>query len=245
MSTSTTTLSFVFDLGVDRADSGATVVPADTAMTHTGTGTYAHTFTNPAPGLVYQYVVKVTLGGATHWFERQHATPLPAYVDVAEADALAATTTGLTAWSAAPAPAKAAALARASDEVDRAMPYQGRRYGNNQPREFPRLAFDEPLLGDRDPAAPGAAIVWDWDDAVAGPVVPREVRLAVLLQADSVLDGSREARLDAQHDGVVYDLTGTLAESYKLNTGPGVTTGLCRRAWTLMRRYRLRSGRLL
>jgi hypothetical protein len=261
---STTTLTFTFDLGagpadadavvlaepggaygVRRADTGAAVVAANTAMTHAGTGVYTHTFTDPAPGLVYEYVVKATLDGDTHWFSLRVAKPLPAYLDVAEADALAGTVSGLTAWAGADAPAKAAALSRASDEVDHAMPYQGRRFAPQQPREFPRLAFDEPLLGGRDPSLPGAAIVWDWDDATTAAVVPWDVKLAALLQADSVLDGSRNARLEAQHDGVVYDQSGSIAESYRRNTGPGVPTGLCRRAWVLVRRYRLKGGRLL
>jgi hypothetical protein len=265
MSTSTT-LSFTFDLGagltdadavvladpagafgIRRADTGATVVAANTAMTHAGTGVYTHTFTDPAPGLVYHYFVKATLDGDTYWFERQVAKPLPAYMDVAEADALAATTSGLVAWNSADAPTKAAALSRASDEVDHAMPYQGRRYAAiaAQPREFPRLAFEEPLLGGRDPSLPGAAFVWDWDDALGDAVVPWDVKLATLLHADSILDGSRDARLDLQHDGVVYDQSGSVAESYRKNTAPGLPTGLCRRAWVLMRRYRIKSGRLL
>ena len=69
--------------------------------------------------------------------------------------------------------------------------------------------------------------------------------LAVLLQADAILDGTRESRLAAQHDGVVYDQTGSVAESYKQTEGPGVTSGLCRGAWMLMRKYRLKSGKVL
>jgi hypothetical protein len=86
--------------------------------------------------------------------------------------------------------------------------------------------------------------VWDWDDVAQEAVVPEDVRLAVLLQADADLAGDREARLAAQHDGVVYDQTGALAESYKQTEGPGVTTGLCRAAWVLLRKYRLKSGAL-
>ena len=43
----------------------------------------------------------------------------------------------------------------------------------------------------------------------------------------------------------VWEMTGSVAESYKLTQGPGVTTGLCRPAFVLLRKYRRKSGRLL
>lgn len=85
----------------------------------------------------------------------------------------------------------------------------------------------------------------DWDATTSTAVTPLNVKLAVLHQADAILVGAREPRLAAQHDGVVYELTGTVAESYKRTTGPGVATGLARRAWMLMRAYRLRGGRMI
>ena len=263
---SSTTLTFVLDLGagpvdadavvlsdaagtygVRRTDTNAVVVAANTAMTHTATGTYTCTFTDPAPGLVYQYVVKATIGAATHWFDRRYVKPVAAYMDVDEADALAATTNGLISWSGASAPAKAAALIRASDDVDHAVPYQGRRYTlcPPQPREFPRLAFEEPLIGMRDPALPATAMIWDYDDATQDAVVPADVKQATLIQADAILTGTRDARLDLQHDGVVYDQNGADAESYRRSTGMGLPTGLCRRAWLMIRHYRIKTGRLL
>ena len=75
--------------------------------------------------------------------------------------------------------------------------------------------------------------------------MPPEVLLAVVYQADAILAGERDLRITAQHDGVVYDQTGSVAESYKLTQGAGVTTGLCRMAWVLLRKYRLKSGKLL
>jgi hypothetical protein len=265
---STTTLTFVLDLGagpvdadavvlsdaaatygVRRADTNAVVVAANTVMTHAATGTYSHTFTEPAPGLVYQYVVKATVGANTHWFERRYTKPLPAYMDVDEADALAATTSGLVSWSGSTAPAKAAALVRASDDIDHATTYQGRRYATTtnppQTREFPRLAFEEPLVGTRNPALAATAIIWDYDDATAQAVVPADVKSATLLQADAILTGTRDSRLDLQHDGVVYDQDGSEAESYRRSTGLGLPTGICRRAWLLIRHYRIKAGRLL
>jgi hypothetical protein len=125
------------------------------------------------------------------------------------------------------------------------MPYQGRRYAPEQARQFPRVPSDEsPGFSDGFDRDPRSA-VWDWDDAAQVAIVPEDVLLAVLLQADTVLAGDREARLASQHDGVVYDQTGSLAESYKQTEGPGVTTGLCRAAWVLLRKYRLKSGRML
>lgn len=276
---STTTLQFTFTVdgapadasavvlrdptsayGVKRTDTSAVVVAAGTAMTHAGTGQYSYTFTDPAPDLVYNYWVEVTYDGATYRFERNRsaapAGPLPVYLSADDADELAGALPGLAAWKAATDDAKAAALRRATAEVEDAMPYQGRRYDPAQRLQFPRVAYDDdparftsalvpPLAGVGVLPTAGPVVVWDWDAAANAPAVPRDVLLAVLYQADSVLDGSREPRLTNQHDGVVYDLTGALAESYKLNTAPGVRTGLCRQAWLLMRKYRRRSGRIL
>jgi hypothetical protein len=171
----------------------------------------------------------------------------PSYLDVVEATALAADLPDLSGWADATDPDRGAALELATLEVDAAMPYQGRRYDPAQAREFPRIAEDAAPTPSSDaivivPA--GGAVVWDWDATTHEPVVPRDVKLAVLFQADSLLTNAREPRLSAQHDGVVYQLTGTLAESYKQTPGPGVRTGLCRRAWVMLRKYRLRSGRL-
>jgi hypothetical protein len=172
------------------------------------------------------------------------------YLEVAEAEELAATFPGLPAWTAATPAARASALNQASADVDGAMPYQGRPLEEQQARQFPRVAYESSSLPRADAAggAPGIAVgrvVWDWDFATNEAVVPLDVKLAVLHQADAILAGTREPRIALQHDGVVYDQTGSLAESYKQTTGPGVATGLCRRSWVLMRQYRLRGGRLL
>jgi hypothetical protein len=177
------------------------------------------------------------------------ATPLPSeglrYLDVPEADDLAGVLPGLAAFRAADDAEKAAALDEATKDIDSAMPYQGRKLDTAQLLEFPRL-IDEPLRATSNARSTTVdpTLVWDWDDDADAAVVPEDVRRATLYQADSILAGEREARIAAQHDGVVYELTGGLAESYKSTAGPGVPTGLCRRAWLLMRRYRLRSGRL-
>jgi hypothetical protein len=166
------------------------------------------------------------------------------YLTHTEADAIAATLPSMAAWSGASSGAKTTALERASIDVDMAMPYQGRKYAADQVNEFPRVPYDEAWSApayDRDPRGG----VWDWDSETNEPVVPGDVLLAVLLQADTIIAGTREGRLAAQHDGVVYDQTGSVAESYKQTEGPGVTTGLCRAAYMLLRKYRLKSGKLL
>jgi len=53
--------------GVKRSDNDALVVADDTAMTHESTGVYSHTFTDPADGLTYEYVVEFVWGGETYW----------------------------------------------------------------------------------------------------------------------------------------------------------------------------------
>lgn len=52
--------------GVRRTDTSATVVAADTAMTNLSVGVYSHTFTDPAPGLTYEYTVKFVFSGETY-----------------------------------------------------------------------------------------------------------------------------------------------------------------------------------
>jgi hypothetical protein len=166
--------------------------------------------------------------------------PDSSYLSVADADALAATLVGLTAYLAADDTAKAGALNEASAEIDAAMPYQGRKYADDQVRQFPRVHDD--LAAD---VATDPATIWDWDADTSTAIVPDDVLRATLYQADAILAGARQPRIDAQHDGVVYELTGGLAESYKATPGQGVRTGLCHHAWLLMRRFRLRSGRLV
>ena len=163
--------------------------------------------------------------------------PETVYLSLADAGALADALTELAAYKAATDDEKTAAILQATIDIDAAMPFQGRRYDAGQHREFPR-SFD----GD---GITTPSRVWDWDDDTQSAVVPAGVKRATLYQADAILAGEREPRLSAQHDGVVYEQTGALAESYKATPGPGVPTGLCRRAWVILRRYRLQGGRLL
>ena len=170
------------------------------------------------------------------------------YLDLSDANDLADTLPPLSGWAGASDDEKTRALLQASADIDVSMPFQGRKYDTDQILEFPRRAYDDPPTGALTGVnfdASSAPVVWDWDSDANEAIVPPAVQTATLYQADSIQTGDREARLDVQHDGVVYNLTGTLAESYKQTPGNGVRTGLCRRAWMLMRKYRRRSGELL
>lgn len=236
--------------GVKRMDTGAVVVAAGTAMIRDGVGLYHYTFTDPAPWLIYNYWIKARVNGIDYYSEKDLSGPAAGsagYVEMEEADAMAADLPGLIAYKAATGQQKAAALSSATSDIDAGMRYQGRKYEPDQSRQFPRIAYE--IAGDRAGSAwPSsrveAEIIWDWDDATRAAVVPRDVKLAAIYQADAILAGGREERLDRQHDGVTYDQTGGMAESYK-QAAAGVMSGLCRRSYQLLAKYRLRGGRIL
>ena len=52
--------------GARRTDTNATVVAAGTALNNTATGVYSYSFTDPAPGLTYEYWVTYVLNGNTY-----------------------------------------------------------------------------------------------------------------------------------------------------------------------------------
>jgi hypothetical protein len=52
--------------GVRRTDTNAVIVADSTALTNTGTGLYSYTFTEPAPGLTYEYWMEFVYGGETY-----------------------------------------------------------------------------------------------------------------------------------------------------------------------------------
>ena len=163
------------------------------------------------------------------------------YLTVSEADTLAASTPGLVQWGTAIASDKTKALDAASRVVDTAMRYQGRKHDPAQLLEFPRIAYD---------AAPLAEAVWDWDATAGAAVIPPAVKQACLLEADEILQdlagkSQRWRRLDEQHQGVTFDLTGSMAEAYRKGTAPAGRTGLSRRAFDLLSRYRLVTGRMV
>ena len=167
------------------------------------------------------------------------------YLTVSEADALSASVLGLLQWSAATAPEKSAALEAATRLVDGALHYQGRKYDSAQALQFPRAARDG-----REGRDGAAEVVWDWDATSAAAVIPPAVKLACLIEADEILQdlkgkSQRWRRLDEQHQGVTFDLTGSTAEAYRKGTAPAGRTGLSRRAYELLSRYRLASGKMV
>lgn len=169
------------------------------------------------------------------------------YLTVAEADALAPSMLGLLQWSASSPTEKANALDAATKLIDGGLRYQGRKYDPLQSLQFPRVAYDD---GGASPSARGADLVWDWNATTSAAVIPPTVQRACLLEADEILQdvkgkSQRWRRLDEQHQGVTYDLTGAAAEAYRKGIPSAGRTGISRRAYELLAPYRLVSGRVL
>jgi hypothetical protein len=80
--------------------------------------------------------------------------------------------------------------------------------------------------------------------------IPLAVQLACLIEADEILQdvagkSQRWRRLDEQHQGVTFDLSGATAEAYRKGIPAAGRSGLSRRAYELLAPYRLASGRLV
>lgn len=235
--------------GVRRTDTNAVVVAAGTAMVHDGTGLYSYTFTDPAAGLSYQSWIEVVYGGATYRFEKLSTAAGEAddgsYCTLAEADAIAAALPGLASFKASTADARTAALLLATVDFDAAYRWQGRKYDLLQTLEFPRLAYGELGAASRQYAAAStlsADVVWDWDDDANAAIVPTDVKRAVVFQADSIISGDRDGRLQAITDGLASQAVGSMSESYRPDMPP---KRLCARADALAQKYVLRSGQML
>jgi hypothetical protein len=148
-------------------------------------------------------------------------------------------------------------LTAGSWDIDKAKKYQGRRIDPvNQVNEFPRLAYVapnrifplstaiavpwvSPLQGD---------IVWDWDNVNLVTVVPQDVLLAVVYQAN-YLAGGESKRVDDQFKGVKEQHANGAGESYSNPVGAGksdaLRTGLCRKSHKLMERFFVADGRIV
>ena len=168
------------------------------------------------------------------------------YLTVSEADALAATTVGLIQWPTSTSSQKSNALDAATQLIDTALRYQGRKYDSDQSLQFPRVAFD----AGNGPAAGAAELVWDWDAATSAAVIPPAVKRACLVEADEILQdlagkSPRWRRLDEQHQGVTFDLAAGAAEAYRKGVPAAGRSGLSRRAYDLLAPYRVVSGRIL
>ena len=146
------------------------------------------------------------------------------------------------------ATAKADLLAAASYDIDTACRFQGRKYDViSQVLEFPRVAYESstrilPNTGPVPIASAWSDVVWDFDPVALVAVVPAKVLMAVIYQAN-YLAGGEDSRVNDQFVGLKGERVGSLSAEY----GPSeaMKTGLCRRAWQLVKRYRLQSGRLL
>jgi hypothetical protein len=149
---------------------------------------------------------------------------------------------------------KTAILLRASSDIDtNPNKYQGRRFDVlNQLNEFPRWAREPSnhpyfaQFGYITGALPAGIFwgdeVWDVDPNSLLAVVPNDVLVACIYQANFIAKGGSR-RLNDQHEGVVDVSTGPLRETYK--DGAGLRTGLCRDAYLLIKKYQLSGGRLL
>jgi hypothetical protein len=172
------------------------------------------------------------------------------YLTVSEADTLAPSVLGLVEWATATSTQKTNALDATTRLIDGGLRYQGRKYDPAQLLQFPRVAFDDGR-GYASGATGGAAeLVWDWDATTSAAVIPPAVQRACLIEADEILQdlagkSQRWRRLDEQHQGVTFDLTGSAAEAYRKGIAPAGRTGLSRRAYELLAPYRLVSGRVL
>lgn len=167
------------------------------------------------------------------------------YLTTEAADALAATLQPpVTSYLAASAPAKLGALEEATRRIDAAYRYQGARYLAGQELEFPRVPF-----GDASPAVltyPAVDVnqqdIWDLDPVTSQVVVPLNVRVSCLRQADAILAGDKEAARASERLGLASQSTGGRSEAYV----PAHTTAeamLCLEARALLQRYKLRVGR--
>lgn len=63
------------DFGVRRRDTLDVVVASGTALTRSSVGIYTYTFTNPEPGLQYEYTVKVVYNDTSYYFNRLTNSP--------------------------------------------------------------------------------------------------------------------------------------------------------------------------
>lgn len=247
-------------IGVQRTDTGANVVAPGTALNNDATGVYDYSITDPAPGLTYLYwITFVSPAGVTMRYQKTvyangSAAGLPIYLSAAAADALAAQILPLRAWPTANDSQKTLAIVQATSEIDNGQIYQGRKFHRHQCLQFPRMAYEavSPVWEWDGYGLPlqmplgWSESIWDWDRVNHVAIVPNNVLLAVLYQADSILVGDREERLAAQHDGVSSQGNSGIQESYRpREQNPGFRTGLCRRSYQLLEQYRVRAARII
>jgi len=156
----------------------------------------------------------------------------------------------------------AAVLATASQDIDSAMHYQGRKYFTLQTLEFPRIPFGSspgvnqfgiPLSGPASLPLTPDTVVWDWEPGTNGEfgkaVVPHKVKLACIHQAAWLQNPQYAKRIEDIQSGVASHSIGTASESFarpkELGGGRMGFTGLGARAMQIMEKYKIGTGRLL
>ncbi|HEY1101038.1 MAG TPA: DnaT-like ssDNA-binding protein [Myxococcota bacterium] len=240
MTTATVTLSDeAATYGIRRADTDEVVIAAGTVVPHVGNGVYTYVFSDALAGVAYEARVKIEWpDGSIDYADRPLAAELPtitlpSYLTVEEANELATQLFGLDGWLSLADADRAKILPMASRRVDASRRWQGRKwmsvFGTTQALEFPRCDSGRLM----DPSDDGTTAV-----------VPLNVKLAVMYEADSIAAGDRDERMQAQHDGLVAQEIGTAREQYLPATAGGVPI-LCREADMLVKGYQLRTGRLL
>jgi len=211
---------------------------------------------DPAPGIVYNYTYQITWPGGAQTPVLNGSIPggddLLRYMELGEALRRSRPMFGLPHWKRASLVDKYAALAQATHDVEHGLRFQGRKYIVDQVLEFPRVPWESSNPNQYPNTGPVAWLrgdrIWDWSMELNQAIVPVRVKEAVLVQANSVLQGSRAKRAEQISQGLKGQRAGALSEEYAMESGAGdgpVGNVLCRAAFQLLRDYRLRSGRLL
>ena len=242
--------------GVRRADTLAVIAAAGTLMTLVSTGIYRYEIATPVSGVIYEYYIRAVVDGDVYQFPGTvslNDDEVPSYLSAADATALANQLPGLASFKAGSDAEKLAALKLATDRFDTARRYQGRKYLPTQTLEFPRQAYGSTGASSdwewvrREGSAGDSTGIWDWDATTSAAIVPAKVKRAVLYEADSILKGDLDAKLDARFTGLLSQTVGSVSESYAAfaQVGGDGAPVLCREADRISRQYQLRSGQVL
>jgi hypothetical protein len=175
------------------------------------------------------------------------------YLSIADGRSMAALLPGMAAIAALADEQLGPMLLLASLDIDMAMRYQGRKYDLTQTREFPRVAYGAPMnqIGGLIPA-PGLltpdTVIWDYDPTENVPVVPQNVLMATLYQVLWINQPKYSDILDKVRTGIAQEQIGTGSIAFAKVAdiaAAGGLTGLDRRAYSLMARYVMQTGRIV
>lgn len=220
---------------VRRNDTGATV--ATGTMTRVSAGYYTYLVADATAGVAYSWTITAMLAGkqvtANQATTVQASAALPSYMQLAEADALAATVFGLPRYKAADPTTRLQLLTSASMAIDAAHRWQGQRITEDQALEFPRQ---------RDYAVTTAS---GWLQG-GTPAVPAKIKLAVLHQADATANTDLQAVKDVIAAGLTGKTTGSMSEQYRAGgAGQMGSQLLCPAAASLVASYISKQGKVL